>query len=192
MMTIICHILLMFKERTQCRELPLRAGSREGCQWSALPSPVQCEETATRTRDLPVTCGKTLSLAPGPHFKIIELLSSKISSSASSPSNSIAPNSQDLLCTIPHKSRESWASRSSASKRTCSQRASKQADRANVPAASKQADRTIHGHVVVNTHAMRIEAAKQRDAMKRTCSAYEGDGEHPGDAEHMLDHWVPT
>jgi hypothetical protein len=36
-----------------------------GCQWQALPSPVQCEETATRTRDLPVTGGKTLPLAPG-------------------------------------------------------------------------------------------------------------------------------
>jgi len=29
---------------------------------------VQCEETATRTRDLPVTGGKTLPLAPGPPF----------------------------------------------------------------------------------------------------------------------------
>ena len=37
-------------------------------QWQALPSPVQCEETATRTRDLPVTGGKTLPLAPGPPF----------------------------------------------------------------------------------------------------------------------------
>ena len=26
---------------------PALAGSREGCQWQALPSPVQCEETAT-------------------------------------------------------------------------------------------------------------------------------------------------
>ena len=41
----------------------------EGCQWQALPSPVQCEETATRTRDLPVTGGKTLPLAPGPPFQ---------------------------------------------------------------------------------------------------------------------------
>ena len=56
------------KGRTQCRELPLCAGSREGCQWQALPPPVQCEETATRTRDLPVTGGKTLPLAPGPPF----------------------------------------------------------------------------------------------------------------------------
>ena len=40
--------------RTQCRELPLCMGSGEGCQWQALPSLVQCEETATRTRDLPV------------------------------------------------------------------------------------------------------------------------------------------
>ena len=53
------------KGRTQCRELPLCAGSGEGGQWQALPSPVQCEETATRTRDLPVTGGKTLPLAPG-------------------------------------------------------------------------------------------------------------------------------
>ena len=30
---------------------------------------MQCEETATRTRDLPVTGGKTLPLAPGPPFK---------------------------------------------------------------------------------------------------------------------------
>ncbi|XP_066390689.1 protein ACCUMULATION AND REPLICATION OF CHLOROPLASTS 3, chloroplastic-like isoform X3 [Miscanthus floridulus] len=45
------------KGRTQYRELPLCAGSREGCQWQVLPSPVQCEETATRTRDLPVTDG---------------------------------------------------------------------------------------------------------------------------------------
>ena len=58
-----------FKGRTQCRELPLCAGSGEGCQWQALPSPVQCEETVTRTRDLPVTGGKTLPLAPGPPFK---------------------------------------------------------------------------------------------------------------------------
>jgi len=56
------------KGRTQCRELPLCAGSGEGCQWQALPSPVQCEETATRIRDLPVTGGKTLPLAPGPPF----------------------------------------------------------------------------------------------------------------------------
>jgi len=56
--------------RTQCRELPLCVGSREGCQWQALPSPVQCEETVTRTRDLPVTGGKTLPLAPGPPFTI--------------------------------------------------------------------------------------------------------------------------
>ena len=54
--------------RTQCRELPLCAGSGEGCQWQALPSPVQCEETTTRTWDLPVTGGKTLPLAPGPPF----------------------------------------------------------------------------------------------------------------------------
>jgi len=57
-----------YKGRTQCRELPLCAGSGEGCQWQVLPSPVQCEETATRTRDLPVTGGKTLPLAPGPPF----------------------------------------------------------------------------------------------------------------------------
>ncbi|XP_066305613.1 uncharacterized protein [Miscanthus floridulus] len=43
------------KWRTQCRELLLYAGS------------VQCEETATRTRDQ-VTDGKTLPLAPGPPF----------------------------------------------------------------------------------------------------------------------------
>ena len=55
---------------TQCRELPLCAGSGEGCQWQALPSHVQCEETATQTRDLPVTGGKTLPLAPGPPFRI--------------------------------------------------------------------------------------------------------------------------
>jgi len=30
---------------------------------------VQCEETATRTRDLQVTDGKSLPLAPGPPFK---------------------------------------------------------------------------------------------------------------------------
>ena len=53
---------------TQCRELPLCAGFGEGCQWQALPSPVQCEKTATRTRDLPVTGGKTLPLALGPSF----------------------------------------------------------------------------------------------------------------------------
>ena len=53
-----------FKGRTQCRELPLCAGSGEGCQWQALPSPVQCEETAIRTWDLPVTGSKTLPLAP--------------------------------------------------------------------------------------------------------------------------------
>jgi len=58
----------MEKGRTQCRELPLCAGSREGCQWQALPSPVQCEETVTRTRNLPVTGGKTLPLVPGPPF----------------------------------------------------------------------------------------------------------------------------
>ena len=56
------------KGRTQRRELPLCAGSGEGCQWQALPSPLQCEETATRTQDLPVTGGKTLPLALGPPF----------------------------------------------------------------------------------------------------------------------------
>jgi len=60
---------LCLKGRTQCRELPLCAGSREECQWQALPSLVQCEETTTRTQDLPVTNGKTLPLAPGPPFK---------------------------------------------------------------------------------------------------------------------------
>ena len=30
---------------------------------------MQCEETATRTQDLPVTGGKTLPLAPGPPLK---------------------------------------------------------------------------------------------------------------------------
>jgi len=59
----------MSKRRTQGRELPLCAGSGEGCQWQALPSHVQCEETATRTRDLPVTGGKPLPLAPGSPFK---------------------------------------------------------------------------------------------------------------------------
>ena len=58
------------KGRTQCRELQLCAGSGEGYQWQALPSPMQYEETATRTRDLPVTGGKTLPLAPGPPFKL--------------------------------------------------------------------------------------------------------------------------
>ena len=53
---------------TQCRELPLCAGSGERCQWQALPSPVQCEKTATRTQDLPVTGGKALPLAPGVPF----------------------------------------------------------------------------------------------------------------------------
>ncbi|XP_066339947.1 uncharacterized protein [Miscanthus floridulus] len=43
------------KGRTQCRELPLCAGSGEGCQWQALPLPVQCEESVTQTRDLLVT-----------------------------------------------------------------------------------------------------------------------------------------
>ena len=57
----------------QCRELPLCAESGEECEWRALPSPVQCEETATRTQDLPVTGGKTLPLAPGPPFKNYEL-----------------------------------------------------------------------------------------------------------------------
>ena len=31
------------------------------CQWQALPSPVQCEETATRTRGLPVTYNNHLA-----------------------------------------------------------------------------------------------------------------------------------
>ena len=52
------------KGRTQCRELPLCAGSGEGCQWQALPSAVQCEKNTTRTQDLSVTGGKTLPLAP--------------------------------------------------------------------------------------------------------------------------------
>ena len=58
----------LFGSSTQCRELPLCAGSGKGCQWQALPSPMQCEETATRTRDLPVTGGKALLLAPGLPF----------------------------------------------------------------------------------------------------------------------------
>jgi len=53
---------------TQCRELSLCAGSGEGCQWQALPLPMQCEEPAIRTQDLPVTGSKTLPLAPGPPF----------------------------------------------------------------------------------------------------------------------------
>jgi len=70
-LTRICwiHICTKKKGRTQCRELPLCAGSREGCQWQVLPSPVQCEETTTRTRDLPVIGSKTLPLAPGPPFE---------------------------------------------------------------------------------------------------------------------------
>ena len=64
------QLIVTIKGRTQCRELPLCAGSGEGCQWQALPSPVQCEETATRTWDLPVTGGKTLPLAPGPPFSL--------------------------------------------------------------------------------------------------------------------------
>ena len=63
--------------RTQCRELPLCAESREGCQWQALPSPVQCEETTTRTRDLPVTGGKTLPLAPDPPFNCFSFIWNK-------------------------------------------------------------------------------------------------------------------
>ena len=61
-----CHHAINEKKKKKgvpSAELPLCAGSGEGCQWQALPSPVQCEETATRTRDLPVTGGKTLPLA---------------------------------------------------------------------------------------------------------------------------------
>jgi hypothetical protein len=43
-------------------------GLGKGVSGKPYPLPVQCEETATRTRDLPVTGGKTLSLAPGPPF----------------------------------------------------------------------------------------------------------------------------
>ena len=68
----ITQLISLYFLLLQCRELPLCAGSGEGCQWQALPSPVQCEETATRTRDLPVTGGKTLPLAPGPPFKLSE------------------------------------------------------------------------------------------------------------------------
>ena len=63
------------KGRTQCKELPLCAGSGEGCQWQALPSPVQCEKTATRTRDLPVTGGKTLPLAQARPSSVLIILS---------------------------------------------------------------------------------------------------------------------
>ena len=45
---IIVHISK--KGRTQCKELPHCAGSGEGCQWQALPSHVQCEETANCMR----------------------------------------------------------------------------------------------------------------------------------------------
>jgi len=68
--------------RTQCRELPLCAGSGEGCQWQALPSPEQCEETATRTQDLPVTGGKTLPLAPGPPFTDLDVHLQNIANTA--------------------------------------------------------------------------------------------------------------
>ena len=51
---------------------PALCGFGEGCQWQALPSPAQCEETTTRTQDLPVTGGKTLPLAPGPSFPATE------------------------------------------------------------------------------------------------------------------------
>ena len=45
----ICGVLVRteIKGRIQCRELPLGAGSGEGCQWQVLPSPVQCDETTT-------------------------------------------------------------------------------------------------------------------------------------------------
>ena len=70
--------ILSKKGRTQCRELSLCAGFEEGCQWQALPSPVQCEETATRSRDLSVTDGKTLPLAPSHRNHILIVLSLKI------------------------------------------------------------------------------------------------------------------
>ena len=69
--SLYIFVLSKKKGRTQCRELPLCAVSGEGCQWQALPSHVQCEETATRTRDLSVTGGKTLPLAPGPPFTFL-------------------------------------------------------------------------------------------------------------------------
>ena len=56
---------------------PALCGVEEGCQWQALPSPVQCEETTTQTWDLPVTGGKTLPFAPGPPF-FLDLLSIKL------------------------------------------------------------------------------------------------------------------
>jgi len=66
---ILLDIVVIWQRKSAMSpELPLCAGSEEGCQWQALPSLVQCEETATRTRDLLVTGGKTLPLAPGPPF----------------------------------------------------------------------------------------------------------------------------
>ena len=53
-------------------------------QWQALPSPVQCEETATRTQNLPVTSGKTLSLAPGTPFTSTINIKTKMNFSGSS------------------------------------------------------------------------------------------------------------
>jgi len=39
------YVPLIKKGCTQCRELPLCAGSGEGCQWQALPSPVPLMST---------------------------------------------------------------------------------------------------------------------------------------------------
>ena len=50
------------KKTYPVQRAPALCGSREWCEWRALPLPVQCEETATRTWDLPVTGGKTLML----------------------------------------------------------------------------------------------------------------------------------
>ena len=57
--------MMSTKKDTQCRELRTvrsLAESREGCQWQALPSPVQCEVSVTGTRNLPVTASQVVRL----------------------------------------------------------------------------------------------------------------------------------
>ena len=66
--TCTCTFSFLKKGAYPVQRAPALCGVWEGCQWQSLPSHVQCEETATRTRDLPATGGTTLPLAPGPHI----------------------------------------------------------------------------------------------------------------------------
>ena len=64
---------------------------------------MQCEETATRTRDLPITGGKTLPLAPGPQCanKTVKPIT-KLSMTNDFINNKTSESTQKMTTNTPH------------------------------------------------------------------------------------------